>query len=78
MSSLNCSPEHILWIEESDLEVISKSIDEHIKLEADMINEALDLLERSDDPKFKLIISAILEDEGEHHKLLKKIKEEIA
>lgn len=66
------------FISEEDLKRISEVIEVHINTEARMIAEARSALSSVEDPRMKLIIAAILDDELQHHKLLLNVKEKIA
>lgn len=65
-------------ISENDLRLISDVIGKHIETEAKMLEEARKLLASSDDPRVKLIVAAIADDESEHHAILVSIKKRIA
>lgn len=66
------------FISEKDLEVIAKVIKNHIETERQMLEEAQRLLLESSDPRVKLIMAAIADDESRHHALLKSIDKRIA
>ena len=61
-----------------ELNTISTVVKKHIETESRMIELTLKLLEEVDDPKIKLIVASIHEDEVKHHKILLDIKKNIA
>jgi len=65
-------------ISEEDLKGISEAVERHIETEAKMLEEAKKLLAGSDDPRVKLIVAAIADDESKHHAVLVSIKKRIA
>ena len=65
-------------ISEEDLEFIVESVEEHIRLESEMIEFTRKLLEETADPRLKLVLSAILDDEINHHRILVDIRDKIA
>lgn len=66
------------FISEEDLRNIEKSINQHIETELKMLSKALNISNTTNDPRVKLLISAIADDESRHHKLLMSIKENLA
>lgn len=66
------------FISEEDLKRVTVSINQHIETEIKMLNKALSIASEAKDPRVKLLISAIADDESRHHKLLLDIKEKIA
>jgi rubrerythrin len=66
------------FISEEDLKRVTVSINQHIETEIKMLNIALSIVSEAKDPRLKLLISAIADDESRHHKLLLNIKEKIA
>ena len=63
---------------EEEYKAIAEGIDEHIRMEEDMIKFTKELADQVDDPRLKLVLLAIHEDEVKHHKLLLSIKKNIA
>ena len=63
---------------EDELEIIKKGIEKHIELEAEMVRLTGEWSEKVDDPRLKLLLKAIHEDEVKHHKILVDIKEKLA
>ena len=65
---------------EEELEAIRRELEEHVEEEAKDYAEVKKLLEeRKDlDPRVKLLLSAIMEDERIHHALFKDIYEKVA
>lgn len=61
-----------------DLKLVSEAIDRHIETERRMIEEARKLLDKIEDSRVRLLLSAIYEDEVKHHKLLTDVKDKIA
>ena len=66
------------FISEDDLKKIAQVIDTHINTEAEMLRTASELMKSISDPRAKLLLAAIADDEHTHHKLLLNIKEKIA
>ncbi|WP_448577254.1 ferritin-like domain-containing protein [Thermosphaera sp.] len=66
------------FLTEEEYREIEKSIDEHIKLEAEMVRLTKELLDKAKDSRMKLILEAIHKDEIIHHQLLVSIKDKIA
>ncbi len=65
-------------LSEGELKTIIEVVEKHIETEAKMIELTKKLLEEVADPKIKLIVAAIHEDEAKHHKILLDIKKNIA
>lgn len=65
-------------LSEEELKTISAVIDTHIRVEEMMIENTRELFKTVEDDRFKLILSAIYNDEILHHKLLLSIKKAIA
>ncbi len=65
-------------LSEKELETISKAVKKHIETEAKMIELTRKLLGETKNPKIKLIIAAIHEDEVKHHRILLDIEKNIA
>ncbi|MDH5806809.1 MAG: hypothetical protein QXW62_05450 [Candidatus Methanomethylicaceae archaeon] len=65
------------FISEDDLKRISSEIDRHIKLERQMIDKTKELIDKTEDIRIKLLLSAIIDDEFKHHKLLMSIRKRI-
>ncbi len=63
---------------EEELEEIKKGIRKHIEMEAKMVEFTRKMAQETDDPRLKLVFSAIHEDELKHHKLLLDIEKKIA
>lgn len=66
------------FISEEDFKAISTVIHKHIETEMKMLEESAKLLSEIGDPRAKLILAAIMDDEARHHKLLLSIKKNIA
>lgn len=66
------------FISEKDLQAIATVIKKHIETENKMLEEARRLLNQLSDPRAKLILSAIADDEARHHAVLKSIERRIA
>ena len=62
------------FISEADFKVIAEVIDRHIKTESLMIEQSKSIVASSSDPRVKLLVSAIVDDEAKHHALLLSIK----
>lgn len=63
---------------EEELREIAEVIGKHIEMEAKMLEEARKLLDSTSDPRAKLLLAAIVEDEARHHALLVSVKKRIA
>ncbi len=61
-----------------ELKTIIEAVRKHIETESKMIELTKKLLDSVEDPKVKLIIAAIHEDEVRHHRILLDIKKNIA
>ncbi|MCX8188270.1 MAG: ferritin-like domain-containing protein [Nitrososphaeria archaeon] len=61
-------------VPESDIEKIQDEIELHIKIESKMYQTVKSLLEDIDDPKIKMILQLIMEDEIRHHKIFQELK----
>ncbi len=77
-SVLRLLHEEIKALTEEELKIISEKVRKHIELEKEMIERTLELMKQTDDPKLKLILASIHEDEVKHHKLLTDIEKNIA
>lgn len=66
------------FISEEDFKRIASRIEDHIKLEKKMIDKAKELMAKTEDPRIKILLAAIMDDEVKHHKLLMDIKSKIA
>jgi len=60
-----------------ELKNIATTISKHIETELEMLEEARKLLSTSRDPRIKLLVAAIADDEAKHHALLLAIKKNI-
>ncbi len=65
-------------ITEDDLESIRKTIEDHIREEAEALERVKDLLSKVSDPRMKVILSALASDEATHHAILLAVKKDIA
>ena len=65
-------------VQEEGLEELKAGIDEHINLEAEMVRLTEKWANEADDPKLRLLLTAVHEDEVRHHKLLLDIRKNIA
>ncbi len=65
-------------LSEEELEVIKEGIKKHIEQEAEMVRLTAELLDKVSDPKLKLILQMIHDDEVRHHKLLLSLQKKIA
>ena len=70
------SPQPVL--SQKELELISREIDKHIETEAQMVKLVGELLKEVEDPRVKLILSAIHSDEAEHHRVLISVRDSLA
>lgn len=65
-------------VQEEGFEELKAGIDEHIRLEAEMIRLTKKWAKETKDPKLRLLLMAVNEDEVRHHKLLLDIKKNLA
>lgn len=65
-------------ISEEEFKEIVKEIESHIETEAKMIEFVKNMLKNIDDARLKLLLSAIYDDEVEHHKLLVDLRDNFA
>jgi rubrerythrin len=70
------SPQPVLSQEE--LELLSKEVDKHIETEALMVKLVGELLKEVEDPRLKLVLSTIYNDEVEHHNVLVSVRDNLA
>ncbi|RLE72939.1 MAG: ferritin-like domain-containing protein [Thermoprotei archaeon] len=63
---------------EEELESLKASIEKHLEIEAKMIQLTKEWSEKVEDPRLKMILWAIHEDEVKHHILLEDIRDKIA
>lgn len=63
---------------EEDLDIITKEIEGHIKIEEEMIKVVDELMNATNDPRLKIVLESLREDEVKHHKLLLNIRDKIA
>lgn len=66
------------FLSEEEYKEIAGVISKHIDTEIKMLKKAKDIASSSEDPRARLLISAIIDDESRHHKLLLSIKNNIA
>ena len=66
------------FISLEELKNLATTISKHIETELKMLEEARKLLSTSQDPRIKLLVAAIADDEAKHHALLLTIKKNIA
>ncbi len=66
------------FISEEDLKRVAATIEKHIRLESLMLEKAKEILLKVGDPRVKLLVASIADDESRHHKLLLSIKTGIA
>lgn len=59
------------------MENLEKELNEHIKVEKEMMKNVLDVIQRVDNEKAKVLLNVIEEDEKAHHPLMKKILESV-
>ena len=64
-------------IDETDCNIIAEEIDEHIRIESEMIRTVESLISDVDDKAMKFILEYILNDEHIHHAMLVRVKEMI-
>ena len=65
-------------LSEDELRMIVNAVSEHVKSEGKMVSISKALLKEAERPEAKLILSAILDDEVTHHKMLESIRDKIA
>lgn len=59
------------------MENLEKELNEHIKVEKEMMKNVQDVIQRVDNEKAKVLLNVIEEDEKAHHPLMKKILESV-
>jgi len=64
-------------VPETDIDKIQEEIDFHIKNEARHFDEVKKVMESIDDPRIKMILGLILDDEGKHHRIFQELKNAI-
>ncbi|MDP7982561.1 MAG: ferritin-like domain-containing protein [Conexivisphaera sp.] len=64
-------------IEERDMDRIAREIDEHIKVEKEMLRSVEELRSSASQEGVKLIAQSIAEDEERHHRLLVAVRDAI-
>jgi len=65
-------------LSQEELSLIRKEIDRHIETENRMIESSKKLLDRMDDPRIKILLEIVYEDEVKHHRALINIRDRIA
>jgi bacterioferritin (cytochrome b1) len=60
-------------LKEQDLDLQRETISRHIEMEEELISKLEKYITNIEDPKISLLLNAILADEREHHRLLKRI-----
>lgn len=65
-------------LREEELKTLKASIEKHLEVEAKMIQLTKEWGEKVEDPRLKMILWAIHEDEVKHHRLLEDIRDKIA
>lgn len=65
------------FISEEEYKEIAVIISEHVETETRMLEKAKDIALSSIDPRTKLLVSAIVDDEYRHHELLLSIKNNV-
>ncbi|MEB3765410.1 MAG: ferritin-like domain-containing protein [Desulfurococcales archaeon] len=66
------------FLSDEELELLKKGIRKHIEMEAEMVRLTKELADKTNDPRLKLLLMAIHEDEARHHALLVDIEKNIA
>ncbi|WP_048078569.1 ferritin-like domain-containing protein [Desulfurococcus mucosus] len=66
------------FITEDELERVKAEVSHHIETEKEMLRTVEEMLKTVEDPRVKLLLAAIRDDEAEHHALLVSIREKIA
>lgn len=61
-------------VPESDIEKIQDEIELHIKIESKLYQTVKNLLEIVEDPKIRMILQLIMDDEIRHHKIFQELK----
>jgi hypothetical protein len=64
-------------IPEEDVDKIQDGIDFHIKEEARHFGEVKNIMNTTEDPRLKMILGLILEDEAKHHRIFQELKNAI-
>lgn len=66
------------FISEKEYREIAEAVSKHIETEIKMLEKAKSVASSSEDPRVKLLVFAIVDDESRHHKLLLSIKNNVA
>jgi len=66
------------FITEDELKRVVEVVKRHIETESKMLESVKLMLEETSDPRFKLLLEAIREDEAKHHALLVSIRDKLA
>ena len=74
-SAINLLSATSIALNEEQLDLQKKVIDDHIKMEKAVIKELEKKIEHVENEKVELLLKAILSDERRHHKLLKTLYE---
>lgn len=64
-------------ISQEDFKALVKEIEKHIETEVKMMEVTKELLSKFSDPRVKLLVAAIHDDEVKHHKVLVSIRDNI-
>jgi len=77
LKQIQHAPNTLLWnfkIESYvDTEVVRRKLEEHVKIEADVLRELQEQIKREKDEGIKLLLQHISDDEDKHHKILEQI-----
>jgi len=77
LKQIQRAPNTLLWnfkIESYvDTGVVRRKLEEHVKLEADVLRELQEQIKRQKDEGIKLLLQHIADDEDKHHKILEQI-----
>jgi len=66
------------FITEDELKRVVEVVKRHIETESKMLESVKLMLEETSDPRLKLLLEAIREDEAKHHALLVSIRDKLA
>jgi len=77
LKQIQRAPNTLLWNFKIDsyvdTEVVRRKLEEHVKLEADVLRELQEQIKREKDEGIKLLLQHIADDEDKHHKIMEHI-----
>lgn len=77
LKQIERAPNTLLWNFKIDSyvdsEVVRRKLEEHVKIEADVLHELHEQIKREKDEGIRLLLQHIADDEDKHHKILDQI-----